>query len=77
MGELADWQEISEDVESSMKKNIEKCLREQAWNEKKVDDLKAASMATDIAGTISEKLTFPGQIRVTVIREFSAIEFAS
>ena len=46
-------------------------------DEKQVDDTKAAAMATDIAGSISEKLTFPGQIRVTVIREFSAIEFAN
>ncbi len=46
-------------------------------DEKSLDDQKAATLATEIANDIAEKLTFPGQIRVTVIREFSAVEIAS
>jgi ribonuclease Y len=46
-------------------------------DEKRVDDAAAASLATEIARKISDDLTFPGQIRVTVIREFSAVEIAN
>ena len=31
---------------------------------------------TDIAKAIEEQLTYPGQIRVTVIRETRAVEYA-
>ena len=33
-------------------------------------------MSQDIAKAIEEQLTYPGQIRVTVIRETRAVEFA-
>lgn len=46
-------------------------------DEKHVDDARAAELASDVAATISDQMTFPGQIRVTVIREFSAVEIAS
>jgi ribonuclease Y len=46
-------------------------------DEKRVNDETAASLATEIARKISDELTFPGQIRVTVIREFSAMEIAN
>jgi ribonuclease Y len=42
-----------------------------------VDDLAAVQLSTDIAATISREMTFPGQIKVTVIREFRAVETAS
>ncbi|MGV8850562.1 MAG: ribonuclease Y [Propionibacteriaceae bacterium] len=42
-----------------------------------VDDAQAAALARQIAQEISEELTFPGQIRVTVVRESRAIEIAS
>ncbi|HSN10920.1 MAG TPA: ribonuclease Y [Propionibacteriaceae bacterium] len=42
-----------------------------------VDDAEAAALARQIAKEISEELTFPGQIRVTVVRESRAIEIAS
>ena len=34
-----------------------------------VDDIACASLARDIAGKVSQELQFPGQIKVTVIRE--------
>jgi ribonuclease Y len=42
-----------------------------------VDDAQAAALAREIAQEISEELTFPGQIRVTVVRESRAVEIAS
>ena len=45
--------------------------------EERVDDGGAAKLASDIAQVISREMTFPGQIKVTVIREFKAIEIAS
>ncbi|MCY3691631.1 MAG: ribonuclease Y, partial [Chloroflexi bacterium] len=34
-----------------------------------VDDVACATLARDIAGKVSKELQFPGQIKVTVIRE--------
>jgi len=45
-------------------------------NEDRVDDLGAIDLSGRLAKTISEEMTFPGQIRVTVIREFRAEENA-
>lgn len=45
--------------------------------EDSVDDLAAVNLSTEIAKKISAEMTFPGQIRVTVIREFKATETAS
>lgn len=41
-----------------------------------VDDLTAGRLARDIVRKIEETLTYPGQIKVTVIRETRAVEFA-
>jgi ribonuclease Y len=41
-----------------------------------VDDITAANLARDLVKKIEETLTFPGQIKVTVIRETRNIEFA-
>jgi len=41
-----------------------------------VDDLTAVRLARDIAKKIEESLTYPGQIKVTVIRETTAIDYA-
>lgn len=46
-------------------------------DEHKVSDRKAEQLSEEIAQEIAQQLTFPGQIRVTVIREFKAIELAS
>jgi ribonucrease Y len=45
-------------------------------DEQKVDDLGAVALSASIAQAISREMTFPGQIRVTVIREFRALERA-
>ena len=41
-----------------------------------VDDIQAQVIARDVAKQVEDELTYPGQIRVTVIRESRAIEFA-
>lgn len=41
-----------------------------------VDDIQAQVIARDIAKQIEEELTYPGQIRITVVRESRAIEMA-
>ena len=41
-----------------------------------IDDLEAARMARDIAKQIEETMQYPGQIKVTVLRETRASEFA-
>lgn len=41
-----------------------------------VDDIQAQVIARDIAKQVEDELTYPGQIRVTVVRESRAIEFA-
>jgi ribonuclease Y len=41
-----------------------------------VDDIQAQVLARDIAKQIEEELTYPGQIRVTVVRESRATEVA-
>jgi len=41
-----------------------------------LDDLQSARMARDIAKNIEETMKYPGQIKVTVIREKRAVEFA-
>ncbi len=42
----------------------------------KVDDLTAVRLARDIAKKIEESLTYPGQIRIMVIRETTATDYA-
>ncbi len=43
----------------------------------KISDEEATLMSRDIVKKIEESLTFPGQIRVTVIRETRAVEYAN
>jgi ribonucrease Y len=41
-----------------------------------VDDIQAQVIARDVAKQVEDELTYPGQIRVSVIRESRAIEYA-
>jgi ribonucrease Y len=41
-----------------------------------VDDIGAQVIARDVAKQIEEELTYPGQIRITVVRESRATEYA-
>lgn len=62
---------------------VEKCFAVHAGRElrvvvqpDKVTDEEAFMLARNIARTIEEKLQYPGQIRVTVMRETRVVEFA-
>jgi ribonuclease Y len=44
--------------------------------EDRVDDLSAVNLSAEVARKISAEMTFPGQIRVTVIRETRAVDYA-
>ena len=62
---------------------VEKCFALQAGREVRVmvkpeavDDVTASQMARDIVKQIEKSLVYPGQIKVMVIRESRAIEFA-
>jgi ribonucrease Y len=65
------------------KKGVEKCYAIQAGREVRVmvkpseiDDDSAALLAHEIAKDIEAQLDYPGQIKVTVIRESRAVDFA-
>jgi ribonucrease Y len=62
---------------------VEKVFAMQAGREirvmvkpEEVDDIGAQVIARDVAKQIEEELTYPGQIRVTVVRESRATEVA-
>ncbi|HAA34984.1 MAG TPA: ribonuclease Y, partial [Firmicutes bacterium] len=42
----------------------------------KIDDLTAVQVAREITKKIEKELEYPGQIKVTVIRETRAVEYA-
>ncbi len=41
-----------------------------------VDDTNCQYIARDIAKRVSEEMTFPGEIKVTVLREMRTVEYA-
>ncbi len=75
---LEDLQAIAESFTG-----VERCFAVQAGREvrilvrpEEIDDLTASRLARDIVKKIEEQLTYPGQIKVTVIRETRATEYA-
>jgi ribonuclease Y len=75
---LEDLQAIAESFAG-----VEKSFAVQAGREvrilvrpEEIDDLTASRLARDIVRKIEETLTYPGQIKVTVIRETRAVEYA-
>ncbi len=74
--------EALENVASSFP-GVEKSFAIQAGREvrilvkpQEIDDLAAAKLARDIVKRIEESLEYPGQIKVTVIRETRAVDYA-
>jgi ribonuclease Y len=62
---------------------VEKCYAIQAGREVRImvqpetiDDVAASKMARDIVKKIEDTLVYPGQIKVTVIRESRTVEYA-
>jgi ribonuclease Y len=62
---------------------VEKVFAMQAGREirvmvkpEEIDDIGAQVIARDVAKQIEEELTYPGQIRITVVRESRATEYA-
>jgi ribonuclease Y len=45
-------------------------------NPEKLDDLASYKLAKDIAVEIEKELKYPGEIKVTVIRETRVVEYA-
>jgi ribonuclease Y len=42
----------------------------------KIDDKQIDQLSADIAKRIQDEMTYPGQIRITVIRETRAVSYA-
>ncbi|MFN8518407.1 MAG: ribonuclease Y [Chloroflexota bacterium] len=75
---LEDLQAIADSFEG-----VERSFAVQAGREvrilvrpEEIDDLASMRLARDIVKKIEESLTYPGQIKVTVIRETRAVEYA-
>jgi len=78
MKRLTDLQEIADAFPG-----VEKSFAVQAGREvrilvrpQEIDDLASGRLARDIVRQIEETLTYPGQIKVTVIRETRSVEYA-
>lgn len=72
-----------EEIARDKHEGVEKVFAMQAGREVRVmvkpdavDDIQAQVIARDIAKQVEDELTYPGQIRVTVVRESRATEFA-
>jgi len=68
---------------ASAHEGVEKVFAMQAGREirvmvkpEQVDDIHAQVIAHDVAKQVEEELAYPGQIRITVVRESRATEYA-
>ena len=75
---MEELEEVAGDFEG-----VEKCFAIQAGREVRimvdpdsVDDVSATTLARDVVKNIEEKLAYPGQIKVVVIREKRSVEYA-
>ena len=50
--------------------------RSASWLNPKIDDTKAVLLARDISKKIEEEMEYPGQIKVVIIRETRAVDYA-
>jgi len=71
-----------EEIANSFK-GVEQCYAIQAGREirvivdaEKIDDASAVKIARDIAKQVEEQMTYPGEIKVTLLRELRCIEYA-
>ncbi len=78
MRRMQELEEVAGDFEG-----IEKCFAIQAGREVRImvepdsiDDVSASAMARDIVKNIENKLAYPGQIKVVVIREKRSVNYA-
>jgi ribonuclease Y len=62
---------------------VERCYAIQAGREirilvrpEEMDDMASSRLARDVVKKIEEQLQYPGQIKVTVIRETRAVDYA-
>jgi ribonuclease Y len=62
---------------------VERCFAIQAGRELRIlvrpediDDLASSRLARDVVKKIEDQLQYPGQIKVTVIRETRAVDYA-
>ncbi|MDE6118212.1 MAG: ribonuclease Y, partial [Duncaniella sp.] len=42
----------------------------------KIDDMETEKLSTEIARRIQDEMTYPGQVKITVIRETRSVSFA-
>ena len=75
---LKDLEDVAGDFDG-----VERCFAIQAGREVRVmvspdsiDDVEAAKLARDIVKNVEARLTYPGQIKVMVIRESRSVEYA-
>ena len=78
MRRMQELEEVAGDFDG-----IEKCFAIQAGREVRImvepdsiDDVSASAMSRDIVKNIENKLAYPGQIKVVVIREKRTVNYA-
>ena len=70
------YDSVIEEIKSLDTEERIKVLRREGRLPEKIDDIQAFKIAREIKNKIETELTYPGQIKVTVIREVRANELA-